>query len=106
MALITVENNDVILEPQTASTIALFEKQMKYIKQQEDMLKQAIMEEMEAHGIIKIDTHEITISYIAQTDRETFDSKGFKADYPALYDDYVLIKPVKASIRIKVKDNG
>ena len=103
MSLITLENNIAVLEPQTASTIAHFEKQMKYIKEQEDMLKKAILKEMEANGIIKIDTDEMTITYVAPTDRETFDSKTFKEENPLVYDAYVKITPVKSSIRIKVK---
>lgn len=104
MALITMENNVAILEPETASSIAYFERSMKIIKEQEEMLKKKILEEMEANNVIKLDTPEITITYIAPTDRETFDSKGFRKDYPNLYDDYVLIKNVKPSIRVKVKE--
>jgi len=103
MSLITIENNVAVLEPQTASTIAYFEKQMKYIKDQEELLKKAILAEMEANGIIKIDTDEMTISYVAPTDRETFDSKTFRKDNPDLYDEYVKMSPVKSSIRIKLK---
>lgn len=103
MSLIKVENNIALLEPETASAIALFEKQMKYIKEQEEMLKKAILEEMEAKGIIKIETDELSITYIAPTDRETFDSKSFRAEHPKMYDDFVRMSPVKSSIRIKVK---
>ena len=58
---------------------------------------------MESKGIIKVETEEITISYIAPTDRETFDSKRFKADHADLFDEYVKMSPVKSSVRIKVK---
>ncbi len=105
MSLIKVENEIALLEPETASNIAYFERTMKYCKEQEELLKNAILKEMEAKGVIKIDTPEISITYIAPTDREQFDTKGFRADYPNLYDDYVLIKGVKSSIRIKVKNN-
>ena len=54
-------------------------------------------------GGLKIEAPEITINYIAETDRETFDAKGFRAEYPELYDDFVKITTVKPSIRIKVK---
>ena len=104
MSLITIdENKNAVLDPSTASEFAYFERQLKYIKEQEDLLKQAIKKEMEENGIIKIDTDEITITFVGETTRETFDSKGFRADYPVLYDDYVLIKPVSSSIRIRVK---
>ena len=65
----------------------------------EDQIKLA----MEQYGLVKIETPSFLINYIAQTDRETFDSKKFKADNPDLYDEYIRITPVKASVRIKLK---
>lgn len=61
------------------------------------------MEEMEAKNFIKIDTDVMTITYVAPTDREKFDSKKFREDHADLYDEYVSMIPVKSSIRIKVK---
>ena len=103
MELIKIENEIAILEPEVSEKIADFERQIKVIKEQEDNLKQAILEEMEANQIIKLDTPDILISYVASSDRETFDSKTFKADHQDLYDEYVKMTPVKPSIRIKVK---
>lgn len=103
MELIKVENGLNILEEETSKKIAEFERQIKDIKAKEDELKQAILEEMEAKSIIKIDTEDITISYVAPSDRETFDSKAFKENHQELYDEYVKMSPVKSSIKIKVK---
>ena len=77
---------------------------MKFIKEQEETLKKAIKAEMEAKGILKVqdETNGMTITYIAPTYRETFDSKKFKADNPDMYDEYVKFSPVKSSIRIKL----
>lgn len=100
--LITIENNVARLDAETIKNIALFEKQMKQIKEQEELIKQAILDEMEHKGIIKIDSEEMTINYIAPSNRETFDTKTFKAENPAVYDAYVRIIPVKSSIRIRL----
>lgn len=104
MQLIQIRNNTVTLEPQTASAIAEYERAMKVLKAKEDELKKAILAEMEHKGIIKLDTPEVTITYIASSDRETFDTKKFRNDHSDLYDEYVRISPVKSSIRIKVKN--
>lgn len=101
--LIKMENGTALLNPEIASNIAEIEKKMKALKEVEDELKKSILAEMESKNIIKLETDEITISYIASTDRETFDSKAFKADHADLFDEYVKISPVKASVRIKVK---
>lgn len=102
--LIKVENGNSILDIAVSEKIAEFERQMKFIKEQEETLKEAIKAEMEAKGILKVEdsTNGMTITYIAPTYRETFDSKKFKADNPDIYDEYVKLSPVKSSIRIKL----
>ena len=94
-----------MLNPVVSSQLAEFERQMKALKEQEDKLKQEILEAMETESIVKIDTEELTISYIAPTFRESLDSKKLRAKHPDLYDEFVRIAPVKASIRMKVKNN-
>ena len=101
--LIRIRDGAVLLDPNTSREIAEFERRMKEIKEAEDKLKQDILAEMEEKNILKIDTSDVTISYIASTDRETFDSKAFRTDHADLYDEYVKLSPVKASVRIKVK---
>ena len=101
--LIKVENGIAILDAEISYQIAEFERQAKFIEEQEKMLKTAILTEMEAKGIIGIDTDDLKITYVAPTDREKFDSKQFRSDHSELYDEYVSMIPVKSSIRIKVK---
>jgi len=98
-------NSPYVLDANTSNMIAEFERQIKAIKEQEEALKEAIKNEMEAKGIIKLEDeiNGISISYIAPTQRETFDSKKLRADNPDLYDEYVRFSPVKSSIRIKLK---
>ena len=103
MELIKVYGEAAILDGTTAKHIAEFEKMAKDIKAKEDELKKAILTEMESKGIIKLETDELTISYVASTDRETFDSKKLRADNPDLYDEYIRMSTVKPSIRIKLK---
>jgi len=103
MELIKIENEIAILDEGVSQKIADFERQVKLIKEQEDSLKQAILDEMEKNQILKLDTPDLLISYVASSDRETFDSKAFKEAHQDLYDEYVKMTPVKPSIRIKVK---
>ena len=101
--LLIKQGNSAILHPMVSKQIAEFEKQAKAIKEAEDKLKADILAEMEANGIVKLDTDDLTISYVAETYRETFDSKAFKAEDEATYNKYIKISTVKPSIRIKVK---
>lgn len=101
--IIKIENGVPVLDAEISAKIAYFEQQVKDIKAKEDALKKAILEAMESNNIVKVETDDLTINYIAKTNRETFDSKTFRKHYSDLYDEYVKITPVKPSIRIKVK---
>ena len=100
--LIKIENGISILDSDVSKKIEEFEKQIKLIKEAEDALKEIIKVEMEAKGILNIKTDNMTISYVAPTYRETFDSKKFKADNPKMYDEYVKMSSVKSCIKIKL----
>ena len=104
--LITVREGTALLNLGVSARIADFERNIKRLKEAEEELKKAILKEMEEKGIIKLDTPHLLISYIAPTDRESFDSARFRAEYSDLYDDFIKMSPVKASIRIKVKNDG
>ena len=101
--LIKIENGCALLDVNTQNKLAEFERLAKDIKAKEDELKQMILAEMESKSILKIDTPELLISYVAPTTREQFDGKRFREDCPDVYDEYISITPVKASVRIKVK---
>ena len=103
MELIKVENGNVALVDDAVKTIVEIENQMKELKQKQDDYKAILLEKMEENNVLKIDSEELTITYIAPSDRETFDSKTFREDHQDLYDEYVKFSPVKSSIRIKVK---
>ena len=101
--LIKIEQNTALLNPEVSSKLADFERLAKDIKTKQDELKQKILAEMEANGILKIETDELIINYIAPSSRETFDSKALRKDNPDLYDEYIKISPVSASVRMKLK---
>ena len=103
MELIKIENETALLDAEIQQTIINMELAIKDLKEREDELKSAILNEMENKNIIKIESDNLMINYIAPTDRETFDSKTFREDHSDLYDEYIKLTPVKSSIRIKVK---
>ena len=93
----------MVFLPEIAVRIAEFEKQLKIITDREKALKAAILREMEQLGVIKLETPELLINYIAATDREALDTKALKAELPEVFDTYCKISSVKPQIRIKVK---
>ena len=103
MQLIKYENEIAVLSPGVAEQIKVLENIARKTKERLDGFKKDIIEEMEANGIIKLENDKIVITYIQPTDRETLDGKALKAELPEIYDSYVKMSPVKASVRIKVK---
>lgn len=101
--LIVFEGDKALLSPETSAKIADLERMMQSIKKGYDELKANILKEMEANNVVKLDTEDVLISYVAPSDRETFDTKAFRKDNPDAYDEYVRITPVKSSIRIKLR---
>ena len=100
---LVIKNEVAILNPKVSKALAQFEKELATLKAKEDELKARILEEMAKADLIKIDTPELTINYIAPTDVEDFNKKQFRTDHPDLYDEYVTFKQKAGYIRIKVK---
>ena len=102
MELIKVENG-YVLDKQSLDQIKEVEKLAKSLKAKQDAIKAELLKVMEDNNIIKFENEDLLINYICPTQRETFDSKQLKADNPDLYDLYVKLSEVKASVRIKLK---
>lgn len=110
LQITSAENTEVAESPHMVSLIsdmmaeiATIERDLKIAKQRKDELSAILLEQMEKRNIIKFESDQVCINYIAETDRETFNSKKFRSDNPDLYDKYVDIKPVKANVRVKIK---
>lgn len=96
---------DNLLPIQTENEVVNVIKQLAELKEAEKNLKESLLKEMQKRNIKKIDTPKLTITYVDETTKETFDSKSFREDYRELYDDYVKISDVKAYVKIGV-NNG
>lgn len=102
--LITSINNVPVLNTATITMLVDLDRRKKEIEAAEGIIRNAVLCEMRDKNITKIESDEVLINYVAPTDKESFDSKSFRADHPDMYDEYVKISPVKDSIRIMVKD--
>ena len=100
--LIKFDGGVPALSAEVISHIVQFETMAKQVKEQEDKLKAEILNAMELNGVVKIESPELVLTYVAATTRESLDTKGLRADFPEVYDAYAKISPVKASLRIKL----
>ena len=103
-ALITANNE---LAPAAAKELTEIIKLSKEIEDKKKKLYAALTEAMAKAGVLSLkaegDDETIVISFIDEFDRETFDSKSFRAAYPDLYDEFVRLTHIKPSVRITVK---
>ena len=72
-------------------------------EEQKKSLTEALYREMDARGVYKLDSPTLSITRIADTTAETFDSKAFRADHPELYGQYLLETPRKGYVKIALK---
>lgn len=101
-----VLTSDNLLPIETENRIAEIERKIAELKEAEAKLKETLLSEMMKRNIKKIDTPKLTITYVDETTKESFDSKALRADDRDLYDKYVKLNPVKAYVKIGVKKNG
>ena len=101
--LITIENGLPVLNEAVAEELLDIGMMLKSLKEREESLKTQIMNAMEAHNIIKVETPEVLLTYVPQTDRETLDSKALKSECPDVYDAYCKLTKVRPSLRVKVR---
>ena len=100
--MIIYQNGQPLIEPKTAVAIAEMERELKALKEKAETAKKALLQAMEANNVRKLQTPELSITYIAPTTRESFNTKLFRETCPDLYDDFVEIKDVASSIRVKL----
>lgn len=95
--------NDNLIPKSTENQIIKLEKKIAELKKAQDEMRAKLFDEMQKRNIRKIETDKLTITLIDETTRESFDTKKFREENRDLYDEYVKLSTVKASIRIGVK---
>lgn len=97
--LTKINSNEVEIAQQMSDmVVAIAEMQKKH-----DEFKEQLLNIFESYGVDKWETDLFTISRVKGYDRETFDSKRFKADEEELYNQYTKVTRVKPSVKIKLK---
>lgn len=101
--LIVKKEDNYQLTDTIISELRLIDEEEKELKEKKEKIREIILKEMEEKNILKIENENISITYKAPTERETFRTAKFKKDLPDLYDTYVEFTPVKSSLVIKIK---
>lgn len=101
--LIEKKEDNYQLTDAVISALKMIDEEEKKVKEKKEKIRDILLKEMEDKNILKLENENISITYKAPTERETFRTKDFKKDLPDLYDTYVEFTPVKSSLLIKIK---
>ena len=101
--LIVKKEDNYQLTDAVISALKMIDEEEKKVKEKKEKIREILLKEMEDKNILKLENENISITYKAPTERETFRTKDFKKDLPDLYDTYVEFTPVKSSLVIKIK---
>ena len=101
--LIVKKEDNYQLTDTIISELRLIDEEEKELKEKKEKIREILLKEMEDKNILKLENENISITYKAPTERETFRTSKFKKDLPDLYDTYVEFTPVKSSLLIKIK---
>ena len=101
--LIVKKEDNYQLADIITSELKMIDEEEKELKEKKEKIREILLKEMEDKNILKLENENISITYKAPTERETFRTKDFKKDLPDLYDTYVEFTPVKSSLLIKIK---
>lgn len=101
----SVDAQDGVLMKLTDIERAIIEikTRLAQAEEQKKSLTEALYQEMDARGVYKLDSPTLSITRIADTTAETFDSKAFRADHPELYDQYLRETQRKGYVKITLK---
>lgn len=83
--------------------IADYERMVKQAKAEQDKLRAGLLELMEQHNVKSWEGDMVKITRVPASEKESFDSKGFKEKHPELYNEFLKKSTVKASLRITLK---
>lgn len=78
-------------------------RNIEYEKKQLEYFRQGLYDVMEQNDIKSFRGMHITLTRVLPTERETFDTRAFKKDYPQIYSEYVKKSPVKGTLKITLK---
>lgn len=101
--IIVYEGDMSTINHNFAETMANLTKSIEAQQSVLDEMKEKLKEAMEASNVVKIQSDVLTVNYIAENEKENFDKKKFRKDYPDIYDEYVSFIKSKAYIKMAVK---
>lgn len=97
------ETGELMVSKDAIAAIKHNEQLKREVKAFDEEFKKRLKEAMEEYGIDKIESDDLTVSYVGEHTQMRVDNERFKALYPKEYYDCQKESPVKASVRVRLK---
>lgn len=94
---------DGTLAAEAKAQLIFLERSEKTIKKQKEEFRASLQKAMEKYNVRSIKDDDLTVTYIPEDYKESFDSKKFKEENEKLYNKYTSLKSKKAYITVSVK---
>ena len=104
--LIRYEGGSPILDERTGARLAALEATIEQLEDERKALRAMILTEMERIGCIKLQTEELTVSYIPAGTTERLDGKALREECPDVYDAYAKLTQVPSRVLVRWRHKG
>lgn len=76
-------------------------QRLKALEKESNNLRKELLDLMEKTGMKQINTGGVVVTYIAPTERKTVNTKALAEEMPDVYEKYMSLTPVRASVKVK-----
>lgn len=97
------EDGDMVVADNALAMLRNMEEQRKAFDKQYSKVKSVLLDGMEEYGIKKVETDDLRITYIEETERYSIDTKMLWAKYKDVAFKCEKSSKVKASVRIALR---
>lgn len=94
-------NESLSVNSNVADDLYELEQKINSLLEEKNRIIAMIESDMIAAKLSKVESDKFTITYIAETVRNSFDSSKFKKDHPDLYEQFIKKSDVKSYYKFK-----
>lgn len=94
------EDGEIQVAREVINTIIEVDAMAKQAKHEMDEIKRVLKEGMEKYGIKKIDSKELLVTYVEETESLQLDRTALKKKYPSEYNECLKLTPKSAYVKV------
>lgn len=97
------KTGEIYVTKETMEIIRNYEVRKKELDEEYKQYKKALLDAMEEYGVEKVDSEDLLVTYVGETERVSVDSKKLEKEFPEVYAQCLKVSTVKPSVRVKIR---